>query len=245
MLRTLLLATSFAAIAGSAVAADLPARVAAPAPYATPIFSWTGFYVGLNAGGAFSNSIGVRDINNYNQTNEVTSVGRKTSFTGGAQVGYNMQFGNFVVGGEADISALRADRSARVASSPIDSFVETKARYLGTVRGRLGFAFDRALIYATGGVAFSDVKTNYIDNCSTGGCGGGLINAGKSQTTGFALGGGLEYAVTNNWSLKAEYLHAHFKGGSFQAQNNFGGTYRFSAGATKIDIARVGVNYRF
>ena len=113
MLRKILLSTALVAAAGSAVAADLPYRTAAPATayVAAPIFTWTGFYVGLNAGAAFNNkntgsigSFGLVAPNNAIYTGGGSSS--DTGFTGGVTAGYNMQFGSFVAGVEGDINYL-------------------------------------------------------------------------------------------------------------------------------------------
>src|SRR4051794_28034960 len=112
MLRKILLSTALVAAAGSAFAADLPARVA-PAPYyaAAPVFTWTGFYVGLNAGAAFNNkntgsifTTGLTAPNNAIYTGGGNS--NDSTFTGGVTAGYNMQFGSFVAGVEGDINYL-------------------------------------------------------------------------------------------------------------------------------------------
>ncbi|MBX9741578.1 MAG: porin family protein [Beijerinckiaceae bacterium] len=246
MKKLLLISTALAAMTASAVAADLPRR-GAPAPYlaAAPLFTWTGFYVGLNAGAAFGNSSSMTDLNGYNLLNEVTGLGSKTSFTGGAQAGFNYQINSFVVGVEGDINYLDHKQTALVASAPLDSFVRARGSYLATVRARAGVAFDRALIYVTGGFAFSDLKTSYIDNCDVGLCGFDLISASAKTNTGYALGAGLEYAFTNNWTAKAEYLYTHFDGKTATAVSGLGGTFSFRAKDTTLNVVRVGVNYKF
>jgi outer membrane immunogenic protein len=245
-MRKLLLATSaLAAMTVGASAADLPSR--APAPYlaAAPIFTWTGFYVGLNAGASFGNSGSMTDLDGYNLLGQVTGVGSRTSFTGGAQAGFNYQISSFVVGLEGDINYLDHKRTALVAGAPgNDSFVRVRGSYLATIRARAGIAFDRALIYATGGFAFSDIKSSYIDDCSIGLCGGGLISASAKTSTGYTIGAGLEYAFTNNWTAKAEYLYTHFDGKTVTALSG-GAPFAFRAKDTTLNVVRVGVNYKF
>ena len=172
--------------AGAASAADLPSRkgpVAAPV-YVPPAFTWTGFYIGANAGYGWGN------VNTNGFT--LTNTGDLNGFVGGAQVGYNSQMGQFVVGLEADIQG--ADLST--GNSLFGTRVKTD--YFGTVRGRVGVAFDRFLPYITGGWAYGNVKTSVP---------GFAISSDNSHTGGWALGGGLEYAFTNNLIGGVEYLY--------------------------------------
>lgn len=251
MLRKILISTSLVAVAGSAVAADLPYRTAAPAPayVAAPIFTWTGFYVGLNAGAAFNNkntgsifTTGLTPPNNSIYTGGGNS--NDTAFTGGVTAGYNMQFGSFVAGVEGDINYLdRKNGGSGAFPTPANvgpgfddrtDFAVSRgngSNYFGTLRGRLGFAFDRALVYGTGGLAFGGKiggtgvnQRDYSENCTnvtvglvttcnangtftTNATRGLASSGGNNSNVGYALGGGLEYAFTNSISLKAEYLH--------------------------------------
>lgn len=170
--------------AGAASAADLPSRkgpVAAPV-YIPPVFTWTGFYVGANAGYGWGN------VN----TNTFTSVGDLDGFVGGGQIGYNYQMGQFVLGLEADIQGADLSSGDNVIGSRI------KTDYFGTVRARVGVAFDRFMPYVTGGWAYGNVKTSIP---AFG------ISSDNSHTNGWALGGGIEYAITNNLIAGVEYLY--------------------------------------
>jgi outer membrane immunogenic protein len=288
MLRNLLLSTVLVASAGSALAADLPYRTAAPAPYvAAPMFTWTGFYVGLNAGAAFNgnNSGSISSFGLIAPNNAIYTGGGGSddaSFTGGATAGYNMQFGSFVAGVEADINYLdRQSGGNGVFPAPVDvngaagftdrtDFAVTRGgndNWFGTLRGRIGFAFDRALIYGTGGLAFGGktggfgvTQRDYIENGLTPGNGTftsttrGLVGTGGSDNNiGWTLGGGLEYAFTNSISLKAEYLHVNLGDNTrtFTTLASAPGT-TMTAGNTitvrdtnKFDVVRAGVNFRF
>src|SRR4051794_21475778 len=165
MLRKLLLSSvAVTAMVGSALAADLPYRGPPPAPYVppVPIFTWTGFYIGVNAGGAFrvrnhfDNNVffpGVTTTplllllaNNNNNDNN----GR---FIGGGQAGVNWQINQFVLGIEADGQGIRGNHNN---GNNFFNFGnnDDNTRFLGTVRGRAGIAFDRFLIYGTGGFAY-------------------------------------------------------------------------------------------
>lgn len=189
-LLDLLAATALSTAAVSTVsAADLPARAAPPAPVfaPAPIFTWSGFYAGVNAGW------GWRDDDE--ETVVLTGPGVPAGlvgtlqfdddnggFTGGGQIGYNWQIGSFVVGAEADIQwADTGDQDAVFIAGLGNAGVfragefEGDADWFGTVRLRAGVAFDRVLVYATGGLAYTE------DN------------------TGWTAGGGVEWALPVNW----------------------------------------------
>ena len=169
--------------AGAASAADLPSRKGPiAAPVYVPAFSWTGFYVGANAGYAWGN------VN----ANGFANVGNLDGFIGGGQVGYNYQIGQFVVGAEADF------QGADLSSGNNLGLVGVKTEYFGTVRARLGFAVDRFMPYVTGGWAYGNVKTSIP---AIG------FSSDRSHTGGWTLGGGVEYAFTNNIIAGVEYLY--------------------------------------
>src|SRR3954453_2436010 len=214
MVRRLLLSTAAAAaMAGSAYAADIPYGASpAPPPYVPsfPIFTWTGFYVGVNAGGAFRGS----SNDGFNALFfggaapfPVGNTNSSARFIGGIQGGYNWQINNFVLGIEGDGQALVGSNNNNntfgfVANGSTTSF-------LGMVRGRAGVAFDHFLVYGTAGVAFGG-SSNSWPNAIIGNIGGvpTFFTAKNSNNTriGYAAGAGVEYAFTPNWSVKVEYL---------------------------------------
>jgi len=155
--------------ASAASAADLPVRTA-PAPIpVVPIFTWTGFYVGVNAGVGWNTN---SDSNVFLPgVGFVSSGGDDAVFVGGGQIGYNYQVGSFVIGAEADIQWADVSSSSNI----FFPFDDSGNDWFGTVRARAGVAVDRWLIYATGGLAYSD------------------------NTTGWTVGGGVEYALPVNW----------------------------------------------
>jgi len=255
-------AVALVGLTAMASAADLPRRTVAPvAPIVSvPVFTWTGFYVGVHAGYAFSESdirtTGVLqgNIDNVNALARPPSVSsERDGFIGGAQIGFNYQFGMFVAGIEADISYTDLsetqtyfsprDFGRAVAGTP--STFSQDLEYLGTVRARLGVAFDRALVYVTGGFAYGDVS--YRADFLT--AGGALQFAGRSSDieVGYALGAGVEYAFTNNLTLKAEYLYYDLGSKNVTVNSIPGvgtGSY-ISRFETEGHIARVGLNYKF
>jgi outer membrane immunogenic protein len=211
MKKLLLTATGLLALATSAFAADLPAKapMATKAPYIAPvIFSWTGCYVGVEGGGNWGRSSqtatttpapGVPITGNFNLSGGIA----------GGTVGCNYQVSNVVVGIENDYSWTNKNGSA--AGLPpaftATSISSTKEKWIDTLRGRAGFAWDRFMIYGTAGAAFAGTSVTVVDPL--------LGTATSSQTrTGWTAGIGGEYAVlADSWgavSVKLEYLHADF-----------------------------------
>jgi outer membrane immunogenic protein len=246
MKKILLSTVALVGLSVAASAADLPRRSMAPAPFvAVPVFTWTGFYVGANLGFAWQDSedrFGSRTFFPGEIINSPTTSGTLVfttpgglfndddddgGFTGGAQIGYNMQFGQFVVGVEADIQAIDSGSDNNrfggtfapaaytftgtpgLAFAPPPATVVTGGgrgdlEWWGSIRARAGFAFDRALIYATAGWAFGG-------GGDSGNCGGffatGFICDSNDDTdNGFVVGGGVEYAFTNNLTVGLEGL---------------------------------------
>ena len=214
----------FAVLAGAsgALAADLPGRRAAPAPQSflapTPVYNWTGFYAGVNGGADFV-------------SHTKRAFGRGTGALVGGTVGYNYQVNQFVAGLEGDWDYS----SARNTRTPAPG-VTTKSRLssIATVRGRLGYAADRALVYVTGGYAGGEVKHSIIDVPK------GIVASKSNFRSGYALGGGIEYAFTNNISAKAEYIYA-----SLGKKTAFSGTADATNSATRVSMVRMGLNYKF
>ncbi|MBE7244638.1 MAG: porin family protein [Actinomycetospora chiangmaiensis] len=225
-----------------AQAADLPRRVPPPPPASLPVFAWTGLYAGLNAGYAFRTGNSAYTDPTYGT---VTGGNQGGGFAGGGQIGYNYQFtpgSGLVVGLETDIqgaSFAKAD-AAYLGSTPYYS-VRPSLDYFGTVRGRVGYAFDRVLVYGTGGFAY----------------GGGARSSSAAaypyavpgtDRTGYAAGGGIEYAFTEKLSAKVEALYLHLdRGFSGATYYNASVPAYYGAGKQNSDfgLVRAGVNYRF
>jgi outer membrane immunogenic protein len=204
---------------GAAAAADLPTK--APMYSPAPVFSWTGFYVGVNAGyGWVSDSdSGFSDSSNLN------------GFLGGAQIGYNWQGASpLVLGIEAD---FQGTSQSHADTFPGGNTLKQQLPWFGTVRGRVGYAFDRAMIYATGGLAYLDYKL-------TGCCVGGLTASSDTSKAGWTLGGGVEWMFAPKWSTKVEYLYIDTGNMSV----TLFGAPPFTGRATD-NIVRVGLNYHF
>ena len=222
MKRILLATVAMAAFAtGQAVAADLPAYAPpAKAPaYVAPMYNWSGPYVGVNLGGAWTDS------------NAGSNIG---GFIYGAQIGINWQAAGspFVFGLEADFQGSTQKETANNVFFLGDS-ATAKLPWFGTVRGRLGYAFDRAMIYATGGLAYQHLKFDYTLP------GFGTASASTTEA-GWTLGGGFEWAMWDNWTVKAEYLYIDTNGNDVATPL---GPVSFDR--VKNHVVRAGLNYRF
>jgi outer membrane immunogenic protein len=274
MIKKLLLASAATALlTGAAAAADLPRR-AAPPPIFTPVpvFTWTGFYAGFNAGYAFdasndsSNTFGVPGA--FSTVAGTTATFRQRSqegFSGGGQIGYNYQFtpgSGLVVGIEADAQYLdfgRDRRSAFITGGLAPGFAVVDPRglssldFFGTVRGRVGYAFDRVLFYGTGGFAYGSGSSDR----SFGG-----FNGNDDFRTGWTAGGGVEYALpTDSFlnffrssavTLKVEGLYVNLDRGTrnqgafvLDAANNVVATSAIGRRNDEFAVVRAGLNYKF
>ncbi|HEX5210157.1 MAG TPA: outer membrane protein [Pseudolabrys sp.] len=225
-------------LAGGAQAADMPARPVYKAPAVAPApWNWSGFYVGGTLGGIWSrNSIAdgpPGPLGTYfGGGGSPSSLDNNGSgVIGGLELGYNWQISNVVLGVEADLSATSVNRTLPFFA---DTF-STKLPWLSTVRGRVGFAFDRFLVYGTGGAAFANLSSTYVS------AGFPFVVGPNSTATGWAAGGGVEYAVAGPWTVKAEYLHVGF---SDRTAVSSSGGYNFTF-KDSADIGRVGINYKF
>ena len=221
MKRSILAAIGLFAFAAAlpASAADLPrGNVPYKAPAYVAQYNWTGFYLGINGGGSWGDS----DWTGFAVNNSPSG-----GMVGGT-VGYNWQGAGspWVFGLEGDIDW--ANLSDTVACAGLNC--QTKTNRFGTVRGRVGYAWDRFLPYFTGGVAFGDVEASRTGF------------AGSSDTNvGWTVGAGIEGVLAGNWTAKLEYLYADL--GDTTCSAVACGT------ATNVDlqvnIVRAGVNYRF
>ncbi len=196
--RVLLAAGSVIALTAAANAADMYRAPASASYQDTPYVGvdWSGLYVGVNGGYG------------WDAKNVAAGVNSPEGGFGGGQIGYNVQRGNIVFGLETDIEGSGISASTDGKTSSLD--------YFGTVRGRLGYAFGRALVYGTGGFAYGQVA-----------------NTGFSSETqgGWVAGAGVEYKFSPNWSGKAEYQYI-----SLDDNDN-------TVGRTDVNTVRIGVNY--
>ena len=271
MMKTVLMsAIALGAMAVAATAADMPARgpAVAPAPYLAPVFTWTGFYLGVNAGAAWHGNDNCPGF--YDYTSSTGVIGNRvsafapacnsddTAFTAGFQGGFNWQRGAVVFGLEGDVNWIGNDNKHGFGAYGYNGKYYTldaspRSTMLGSLRGRLGWSFDRALLYMTGGAAFRNSTNGDSISVYSAATGGTLLTTyatySDRNNVGWSLGGGLEWAFTNNVSLKIEYLHSQFDRGNnlfVTSTSSYNGyAFRNDNGTDSIDVVRFGINYRF
>jgi outer membrane immunogenic protein len=226
---------------GAVRAADVGVPLAAPVVGST----WDGWYIGATIGWQRNNSV----YGDRLATNGAFWAGRNnwysgsSGFTAALQVGRNWQYDRVVLGLEGELGWLGAQNTTSYFALP-DTFGTTRSAFYASLRPRAGITFGNALVYGTAGVIFADFRGRVFT-----GPGAGVQLLGPTTTKiqfGVIMGGGVEYAFNQNWSLKAEYLYYHFEpkrvGSTFAGG---GGTIQFFDIAQFGHIARVGVNYRF
>jgi outer membrane immunogenic protein len=237
----LVVAASTTIFAAPAVAADLRAApVRAPAPYVVAPFSWSGCYIGVQGGGAWGESRHINQVGGVN-TN-ITNTYDVDGFLIGPTVGCNYQIGGFVLGIEGDWSWSSKEGEGRnIAPFSTLAIGQTRENWLATIRGRLGWAFDRWMIYATGGGAFAEVEARSVPDAIT-----GVAPFGETRTrSGWTVGGGFEWAFAPNWSAKIEYLHVELENEGYFLTPPVGFANRAGGVPLHNDIVRAGINYRF
>ena len=233
--------------AGPAIAADMPVK--APPPPA-PVFSWSGFYAGLNAGGSWGSArsdFGISSFSSIAASDFVSPDG----VIGGGQLGYNWQLDpNWLIGAEADIQAsgekASSTRFDTVDVEGVTTNYETKIEWFGTARGRLGYVFDRRiLLYATGGLAYGRVS---ISGTSTDMFGTLTLSStafsNADVNAGWTAGGGVEGAAWDpRWTWKVEYLYLDL--GSLDAAVSSGLTTTYATTKFTDNVVRAGLNFHF
>jgi len=225
-------------------AAEVPPypRPVAPPVYVPPPFSWTGFYIGPNLGGAW----GQRNLTDTLLGLSLSNVNDKGAFIGGGQLGFNYQFGNFVLGIEADFDGVATTNSpgTGVVGPAFGTIqVTSNNRWIATLAGRFGVTNDTWLFYgkAGGGWVGSDNLT--ITNTVTGASIAGFSN---NTNSGWLVGAGIEWALAPNWSVKIEYDYLGLDNQTFTAP---AGTFlagdTFTTSKSNVQMVKVGANYLF
>ena len=266
MIRKVLLSTvAIVAISGTAFAADLPSRRAPPVyiPPPVPVFTWTGFYIGGDIGYQFGKDTATLRAPTGQSVSYL--VGKHDGVVGGGHVGYNFStqsllggaaggiagipfVGGFggaggVIGIEGDVTGSNY-RGAVIFPGAIGYRDASQEEIGGSVRGRIGIAVDRALFFATGGVAFGQFTDHPSVFAPTGV--GSIASVGNNSThdkIGYTVGGGVEYAITTAWSLRAEYRYSDF--GSYTDLNPTGLGFFTERHKDIVQRATVGFSYKF
>ena len=204
--RIVLLATTVSAAGVSAFAADLPPQTQPVAPVAyVPAFSWTGFYLGGELGWIQTNADYTTGAQILGVPFVVTSGSDKNGLIYGGLAGYNYQVGQFVLGVEGDFAGWTVGRVRYTAIT--GDFLTAHSKWASSIRGRLGYAFDHALFYVTGGAAFISNETSIPTT--------GISIGGDGTRAGWTVGAGLDYAFTNNWFSGIEYRYSQYQSRSF------------------------------
>jgi outer membrane immunogenic protein len=259
--------------APAAFAADVLAQapVYSKAPVMAPAYSWTGFYLGADVGGAWGRQATalstIDDPTNCHFCAPDTNVGalntlgssafNTSSAAFGVKGGYNTQVNNWVLGIESDFTSLRLRNSAASTGNPFPGFAgvvnfstNVSTDWLVTVRPRTGYALDRTLFYVTGGLAFAHlgITQDYSDFAPDGDGTGHERSSVSAVKTGWTVGGGAEYAITQNWIVNAEYLYAKLgsikTAGTVTDQGRTTATLPFTL-KTELHQVRMGIAYKF
>lgn len=210
-----------------------PPSVAAPAP------SWTGFYVGLQFGGVFGQSQHCDNAIGGAVLADCTARFNVNGIEGGGTAGYNWQVNNWVFGLETDISGSGAGGTTLsvpgVFGCGTGAGCFTNLNWFGTLRGRVGPSFGNWFPYVTGGLAYGEINAGLT---------GPPVDSATRTKTGWALGGGLEYALAPHWSAKLEYLYFTL-GNDFYDVLHICGGLNCTAVHNDFNLVRLGLNYRF
>jgi outer membrane immunogenic protein len=261
-------ALGFAA-GGQAWAADLPQAAPPPprapatyVPTTAPIYNWSGFYIGLNAGGAFASqgvpvdSVATSPADPSFAPGTVIPGGtsfKNTGFLGGGQIGANFQASQFVFGVEGDIDYMSNKstivNTGTIPIGPLAGTVNSSQHIytmpiFSTVRGRIGFAADRVLFYGTGGLAMGEYE---VQRTQVSGQAGNAISSTAAENysdlrLGWTAGAGVEVALADNWTARLEYLYTDLE----KLTYTFAVSGRTQAVPMQaINVVRAGVNFKF
>ena len=245
-IRKILLASAAAiTLSTGAFAADLPGRAPAIAP--APVFvamNWTGFYVGAQVGW----SEGRDRLSAVAPAIIVPNVAtlRSSGVIGGVYAGYNWQFNSLVVGLEADINPNSYGRTINALSNfnpfPAGVSIRSSSTFEGGLVGKVGVAFDNALLYVLGGVSFADFSTRYV------GVAAPQSNTFNNTRVGWTIGAGAAYKFSPNWSARIEYRYSDFGSsthavpGEFLSSTFAGDSFRNRYSSQRV---MVGLTYQF
>jgi outer membrane immunogenic protein len=244
-------------LTSTALAADLPRRVAPPvySPPPLPAFTWSGFYLGVNAGGIFPDKGDLAFRGDPAVVGPLIVAGiippnaglKSDGFIGGGQIGYNWQVSPaWVLGIESDFQGTSLSKDFAFTNGGATTVASANLDWFGTTRGRIGWLLTpQFMLYGTGGVAYANASASFALTAP------GVFAAGSVSDTqvGWTAGGGVEWAFWNNWSAKAEYLFydlGHRSASTVVAGGGIPpGAFLAADRENSGSIARIGLNYRF
>jgi outer membrane immunogenic protein len=232
------------------------------------VFNWSGFYIGVNAGGAWGREDHTTGFSPSDLAANAGTGGNaaaiqaqlsgrsdlNSGFTGGFQAGYNWQMApNWILGLEGDINYVDVSRSTglvQIVTLPPGtlSTQSTRVDWLSTIRGRLGYSFGNLMIYGTGGLAMAhEDSTNSTQAPLGGGANAFEIGNASDVRFGYSVGGGVEYALNHNWSVKAEYLYNNLETLNYVSTSQALNSTAFHTGSSALilNVVRGGLNYKF
>ena len=244
--RLILAALSFALATQLASAADMPTKAPPHVAPIAPEFNWNGFYVGAHVGYGWSTT----DTDSFSVATGAlagTASTDRSGWLGGGQVGFNWMFAQrWVLGIEGDIAGADIHDNAVNCSATGCAQSDTTANWLGTVRGRLGYAWNNWFLFATGGGAWVHHSTDRTIIASTAlPAAVGSVASASGTDGGWTVGGGLEWGFAPHWSAKLDYLYIQYDGSSTFTYPAFPAADRRNESTTHLNVVRLGVNYLF
>jgi outer membrane immunogenic protein len=232
------------AVGSVACAADLPGPAPTAAHGPPPVYNWTGLYIGGNLGAGWNN-IGLTDTNG-NAFPSTLGI----SFLGGGQIGVNYEFGGgVVIGAEAVFDWVPSSNNTLTAMNGTSTAnVTINSRWLALITGRVGYAWDRVLVYGKGGGAFAGNTPSLT--VANAGATSAVPLSGPSSNWGWTLGGGVEWAFYDNWSARAEFDYIQLSSQTFTTQATApfpvtSDSIAFDSHTTVNLLVTAGLNYKF
>ena len=221
----------------SAMAADLPQRPykAAPIMSPVPVYNWTGFYVGGNVGGAWG-TLNATDVNTG-----ASASPNNSGFAGGGQIGYDYQFGPWVIGIRNIFDGTSISGGATIADPVFSGTINSSLHWFDALTARGGFLVQpNVLFYVQGGAAWTSWDVNAINGAGTQ---VGEISGGNR--TGWTVGGGVEWMFLPHWSTFLEYNYMGFGTRSATTTACVGATCANISARSDLQNVLVGLNYKF
>lgn len=240
-MKKILITTALLLAPVMANASDLPSKAKAPASTTPESMDWRGFYAGVSAGKVSVNSSYIDTDAWWNNAGDRYDTD-SNSAAAFVNAGYNLQAGRVIFGAEADIGTLNASRTTvpEYYEYDPDAYYKTSIHSLGSVRARLGFDLGAALLYVTGGVAFGKINREVSSGLES------VIPADDNGwEAGLAVGGGMEYALDDKWTVRAEGTYYDFDSQTVMLERTISAPDYPHESEVSAVVVRIGINYRF